>query len=346
MAARIEVDAPGGSYTIQIERGCLARLRELLPDHKHRVIVTNTTLAELYAESLMVWLPDTVIITIPDGEAHKTLETTAQLYADFVAARVDRSSLVIAFGGGVVGDVAGFAASTYMRGVDFVQIPTSLLAMVDSSVGGKVGVDLPQGKNLVGAFKQPQTVIIDPDVLRTLTEREWRCGMAEVIKHGLLADAGLLDSALWSPDLAEQLVRQAVQVKVDIVQQDPYEQGIRAHLNLGHTFGHAIEHVSGYRWAHGEAVAIGLIAAVRTSAQLGLCDAALSGYVEDTLQKVGLPLRMGDLSVDTIYAVMSTDKKWQNGKSRFVLLRRVGQAEIVEGIPREVVYDVLNGLRD
>lgn len=347
MAEQIRVEAPGGAYTVHIEAGSLACAAELLTlVQKRAVIVTNTTLAALYAETLGRYLPDAALITIPDGEQYKTLDTVAGLYADFVAAGLDRNGLVIAFGGGVVGDAAGFAAATYMRGVDFVQIPTSLLAMVDSSVGGKVGVDLPQGKNLVGAFKQPSFVLIDPDVLQTLPQREWRCGMAEVIKHGLLADGGLLDSALWERACAEQLVRRAVQVKVDVVQQDPYEQNVRAHLNLGHTFGHAIEHVSGYNWAHGEAVAIGLVAAARTSARLELCEAALPAFVEETLVKVGLPVRMGDLPTDAIYGVMGTDKKWKNGKSRFVLLRGVEQPEIVEGVPREVVLEVLEDLKD
>jgi 3-dehydroquinate synthetase len=213
--------------------------------------------------------------------------------------------------------------------------------MVDSSVGGKVGVDLPQGKNLVGAFKQPDCVLIDPDVLTTLPEREWRCGMGEVIKHGLLADEGLLDPAMWAKDHAVELVRRAVQVKVDVVQQDPYERGVRAHLNLGHTFAHAIERVSNYSWLHGEAVGVGLVAAARLSYALGMCDSGLAEEVEDIVNKVGLPTRLGKRDPEVLFAAMGTDKKWQAGHSRFVLLRGMCQPEIVEDVPKATVIQVL-----
>jgi 3-dehydroquinate synthetase len=229
-----------------------------------------------------------------------------------------------------------------MRGVRLVQIPTSLLAMVDSSVGGKVGVDLPEGKNLVGAFKQPDAVLVDNDVLRTLPERERRCGMAEVIKHGLLADAGLLNpDILCSPDRVSELIRRAIQVKVDTVQADPYEQNIRAHLNLGHTFAHAIEQASGYGRLHGEAVAVGLLAAVRLSLALGLCDEELVERVSSTLALFELPRTIGDLDPEAIYVAMATDKKWKGGHSRFVLLRRIGEPVIVEDVPKETIIEVL-----
>lgn len=278
---------------------------------------------------------------MPDGEQYKTLETVSKLYVDLVDAGLDRGGSVIALGGGVVGDTAGFAAATYVRGVRLIQIPTSLLSMVDLSVGGKVGVDLPQGKNLVGAFKQPDCVLIDPDVLATLPEREWRCGMGEIIKHGLLADESLLAPELWVKDRAAELVRRAVQVKVDVVQQDPYEHGVRAHLNLGHTFAHAIERVSNYSWLHGEAVGVGLVAAARLSYALGLCDLALAEEVEDIVDKVGLPTRLGDLDPAALFAAMGTDKKWQAGHSRFVLLRGMCQPEIVEDVSKATVIQVL-----
>jgi 3-dehydroquinate synthase len=290
-------------------------------------------------------LPRAALVTMPDGEQFKTLATVATVYGDLVRARLDRGSTVIALGGGVVGDTAGFAAATYMRGVRLVQIPTSLLAMVDSSVGGKVGVDLPEGKNLVGAFKQPDAVIIDPEVLETLPQPEWRNGMAEVIKHGLLADPALLDTSLHSRERAAELVRRAVQVKVDVVQQDPYEKGIRAHLNLGHTFAHAIEQVTQYRWPHGEAVGVGLLAAVQLSSVLFMCDSGLPEMVEDILATTGLPRRLNGLDADAIYAAMATDKKWQNGRSRFVLLRGIAQPEIVEDVPKTAVIDVLRRLK-
>jgi 3-dehydroquinate synthase len=309
------------------------------------VVVTNTTLTALYGEQLADILPNTRLVTMPDGETYKTLDTVAGLYAEFVEAGLDRSSTVFAFGGGVVGDTAGFAAATYMRGVRLVQVPTTLLAMVDSSVGGKVGVDLPQGKNLVGAFKQPDYVLSPLSVLHTLPEREWRCGMAEIVKHGFLADPELLNPELWRIERASELVRRAVQVKVDIVQHDPYEQNVRAHLNLGHTFAHAVEQVSGYRWLHGEAVGVGLVAAARLSYAMGLCDSGLPEAVEDIVSQIGLPTRLGGLDPQALYAAMSTDKKWQGGHSRFILLRGVGQPKIVHDVPKETVLNILEQLQ-
>jgi len=341
MANSIRVNAPGGDYDIHIDSGILGKISQYLPLGKV-VVITNTTLATLYGEKLVTSLPDAALVTMQDGEQFKTLDTVSKLYADLVGAGLDRSGTVIALGGGVVGDTAGYAAATYMRGVRLVQIPTSLLSMVDSSVGGKVGVDLPQGKNLVGAFKQPDCVLVDPDVLVTLPEREWRCGMGEIIKHGLLADEGLLVPELWVKDRAAELVRRAVQVKVDVVQQDPYERGVRAHLNLGHTFAHAIERVSNYSWLHGEAVGVGLVAAARLSYALGMCDSALAEEVEDIVDKVGLPTRLGQLDPEALFAAMGTDKKWQAGHSRFVLLRGMCQPEIVEDVSKATVIQVLH----
>lgn len=346
MAERIRVSAPGGDYDIHIDRGLLKRVGEFIPPGRVAV-VTNTTIAPLYGAQLVKVLPDALLITMPDGEQYKTLDTVSRLYTDFVAARLDRNSTVIALGGGVVGDTVGFAAATYMRGTGLVQIPTSLLAMVDSSVGGKVGVDLPQGKNLVGAFKQPDVVLIDPDVLNTLPKREIRCGMAEVFKHFLLSDqkSDFGDRSLEDIAQLQLLVSQAVQVKVDIVQRDPYEKNIRAHLNLGHTFAHAIEQVSGYQWPHGEAVGVGLLAAARLSNKLGLCGAGLVEQVGSILTLIGLPTSTGSLDPEALYAAMATDKKWQGGRSRFVLLKGVGKPVIVEDVPVEAVTEVLNSLR-
>jgi 3-dehydroquinate synthase len=347
VAERICVDTPGG-YDILIEPGLLGKTQYLAEQFDldgKVVITTNTTLAPIYGEPFAGALPNATLVTMPGGEQFKTLQTVEQLYHDFVKAGLDRSGTVVALGGGVVGDTVGFAAATYMRGVRLVQAPTSLLAMVDSSVGGKVGVDLPEGKNLVGAFKQPDVVLIDTTVLDTLPPREWRCGMAEVIKHGLLADDMLLDPALYSPEFAADLVRRAVQVKVKIVQADPFEHSIRAHLNLGHTFGHAIEQVSGYRWLHGEAVAVGLVAAARLSRRLGLCDESLPKLVDALLSEVGLPMSVDGLSAEEIYDAMSMDKKWHNGRSRFVLLRGVGEPVIVEDVPKENVLQVLEALK-
>lgn len=348
MADRILVTAPDSQYHIVIEAGLLRQTERLAAEFGLGVrsaVVTNTTLAPLYGEALAAALPNAALVTMPDGEQHKTLATVSQIYSDLVNVRLDRGSTVIALGGGVVGDTAGFAAATYMRGVRLVQIPTTLLAMVDSSVGGKVGVDLPEGKNLVGAFKQPDVVLIDPEVLASLPQAEWRNGMAEVIKHGLLADPALLDTNLHTPQRAAELVRRAVQVKVDVVEQDPYEKNIRAHLNLGHTFAHAIEQVTQYQWPHGEAVGVGLLAAARLSYALALCDSTLPEEVEDLLAATGLPRRLNGLDAEAIYAAMATDKKWQNGCSRFILLRGVGLPEIVEDVSKSAVLDVLRLLQ-
>jgi 3-dehydroquinate synthase len=344
--AAVHVNAPGSDYDILIEPGLLRRA-ESWGLRGSVVVITNTTLAPLYGASLAAQL-SAALVTMPDGEPYKTLETVGQLYAGCVSAGLDRGGTVVVLGGGVVGDTAGFVAATYMRGVRLVQVPTSLLAMVDSSVGGKVGVDLPQGKNLVGAFKQPEQVLIDPEALQTLPEREWRCGLAEVLKHGLLADPALLEMASCSqhnaPATAE-LVRRAVQVKVDVVQQDPFEQNIRAHLNLGHTFAHAVEQVSGYRWPHGEAVGVGLLAAARLSYHLNLCAVSLPEQVETILNDAHLPLRLDNLDPQALYAAMATDKKWQNGRSRFVLLRGIGQPEIVENVAPELIIATLEELQ-
>jgi 3-dehydroquinate synthase len=331
-------------YEIHIADGILQSL-PLLVGESRTVIISNPTLLNLYQERLQQLLPDAVYITMADGERHKNLETVSQLYEGCFAAGLDRKGKVIAFGGGVVGDTAGYVAATFMRGVSFIQVPTSLLAMVDSSVGGKVGVDHTQGKNLIGAFKHPDAVLIDPSVLHTLPDREWRCGMAEVIKHGFLADPELLNPTLWEKTRAAELVALAVKVKVAIVQQDPYEAGIRAHLNLGHTFGHAIEKVSKFAWPHGEAVAMGLICAAHLSYKLGLCQPTLVDTVTEVVRQVGLPIHIGDLEPKAIYAAMSTDKKWKSGRSQFVVLRAVGQPMIYEGVPKEMVLDVLRSLQ-
>ncbi|MBW4436122.1 MAG: 3-dehydroquinate synthase [Pleurocapsa minor GSE-CHR-MK-17-07R] len=360
----LPVNNPEGRYDILIEPGLVRRLApvaEKLGLTGRVAVVANETVGPLYGETIARALPNATLITIPDGEQYKTLATVEKLYGDFVAAGLDRSSTVIALGGGVTGDTVGFAAASYMRGVRLIQWPTSLLAIVDSSVGAKVGVDLPQGKNLVGAFKQPEHVLIDPTVLPTLPERELRCGMAEAIKHGLIADSGLVEEiiALHSPPhwLDDRMMNSAsyfealagllprmIQVKINVVQEDPYEKGIRAHLNLGHTFAHAIERVSGYAWPHGEAVGVGLIAAALLSLRVGLCSTETIDTVRTALRAVALPMTTRGMDPDAIYQAMATDKKWQAGKSRFVLLKGVGKPVVREGVPADDVLAVLQDL--
>ncbi len=341
---RIPVTTPDGAYDILIGSGLLGDVvahPERYDIATRSVVITDTNVAQLYGEPWVQQTPQAALIVMPAGEQHKTLDTVRMLYDQLVVARADRSTTIVALGGGVVGDTAGFAAATYMRGLRLVQIPTTLLAMVDSSVGGKVGVDLPQGKNLVGAFKQPTLVLVDPNVLTTLPSVEWQAGMAEVIKHGLLADADLLDPSLHTPERAAELIARAVRVKVGIVQEDPFERGIRAYLNLGHTFGHAIEQVTQYRWLHGFAVAAGLVAALRLSQRLGMLDEQLVMQVEGVLCSIGLPTRMGALNPQALYDAMATDKKWQSGASRFVLLKGMCEPTIVTGVPVEDVLAVL-----
>ncbi|MDE2774568.1 MAG: 3-dehydroquinate synthase [Chloroflexota bacterium] len=333
----------GGGYPIIVGRGLLDWLTEeaeSLGLANHVVVITNETVAPLYGERLVRALPNANLLIVRDGEEHKNLDTVRGIYDKLLALGADRGSTIIALGGGVIGDMAGFVAATYMRGVDLLQMPTTLLSMVDSSVGGKVGVDLPQGKNLIGAFKQPRCVIIDTDVLQTLPPAQWRCGMAEVVKHGLIARPALLNPDLWDLQRAEDLVRQAVQVKIDVVEVDPYERGIRAHLNLGHTFGHAIEKVTEFAIPHGEAVAIGIVKAARLSRNLGLIDEGLVERILKIMWRLELPT---DIALDSErwYAAMATDKKWQAGNSRLVVLKSLGEAAIIEGLSKEEICAVL-----
>ncbi|NDJ85303.1 MAG: 3-dehydroquinate synthase [Chloroflexi bacterium] len=340
------IHSPQQSYPMLIEHGVLGHLSELLEVYglggRRIVIGTDEVVARLYGHHLTTTLPNAALVTMPSGETFKNLDTVRQLYGHLARLHLDRHGVVIALGGGVVGDTFGYAAATYMRGVRFVQIPTTLLAMVDSSVGGKVGVDTEVGKNLVGAFKQPDLVVIDPDVLTSLPEEEFSAGMAEVIKHALLADPSLLDK---DRPLAER-IRAAVQVKINVVQRDPYEQGERMHLNLGHTFAHAIERVSGYVWRHGDAVGLGLVAAGNLSVRLGLLDPETAQTIEDVVREAHLPTRYRHLSPESLWEAMRTDKKWRDGRSHFVVLRGLGSPDMADDVPRETVLAVLEELRE
>lgn len=341
---KLHVTTPGGGYDILIQPGILATLVDVLAEYGlagRTIVGTNTTVAPLYGRALAESLPDAVTVTLQDGEQYKTLQTCEAIYSGLVKLGLDRKGLVLAIGGGVIGDTMGYVAATYMRGVRLIQIPTTLLSMVDSSVGGKTGVDLPEGKNLVGAFKQPELVVIDPDVLSTLPDVEWRCGLAETVKHGLLADPVLLDTALLKRDRITEFLPRAIRVKIDVVEQDPYEAGIRAHLNLGHTFGHALEMLSGFTWKHGEAVAVGLAAAARLSARLGLCSPDLPVRVEAVLRELELPTNFGSYSPEGLWQAMASDKKWVSGSARFVLLEDIGKPVVVNDVPEEHVLDLL-----
>jgi shikimate kinase/3-dehydroquinate synthase len=349
---RLPVTHPTGQYDVLIGADLLPNLAELAHIRGPIVLITDSHVGPLHAHRLG---KVACTVTIPAGEQHKTLSTVQTIYDQLLAARIDRQATVVALGGGVVGDVAGFVAATYLRGVDFVQCPTSLLAMVDASVGGKTGVDLPQGKNLVGAFKQPTAVLADITTLHTLPPVEFAAGMAEVVKHGLINNPelfGRLESGDWrftnqSPIAnLQSLVATAIAVKRDVVQEDPFEQGRRATLNLGHTFGHAIEQVSGYRIRHGEGVALGLVAAAHLSAQLEYCDPALQGRIEAVLKAQGLPTRIpAAYDPAQIYAAMFTDKKKAAGQLRFILLRDVGDVFISGDVVEKDVVATLTAVQ-
>jgi 3-dehydroquinate synthase len=254
---------------------------------------------------------------------------------------------VLALGGGVTCDVAGFAAATYMRGLPVVQVPTTLLSMVDASVGGKTAVDLPQGKNLVGAFKQPALVAIDPDVLATLPPPERASGMAELIKHGVLADPELFEELAQgapNPDAWSRLIARSLQVKIDVVEEDPFEQGRRAVLNLGHTAGHALEQLSRYRMRHGEGVSIGMGVAARIAVELGLAQAGLPEEIGVVLAAHHLPTSCPPMDAGAVWEAMGRDKKKRGKVLRWILPKRIGEVEIVEGVDRAVVVAVLRGM--
>ncbi|MBP7963322.1 MAG: 3-dehydroquinate synthase [Caldilineaceae bacterium] len=346
----IPVSTPTGANPIHIGDGLLAHVGGLLRESGVRpgsaAIVSNPDVAQIYAgvvaQSLSAAGFDPRICTVPEGEAHKTLASIASLYDQFLDAGLDRHSPIIALGGGVVGDMAGFAAASYLRGVPFVQIPTTLLSMVDASVGGKTGVDLPQGKNLVGAFKQPEVVIIDPAVLETLPAAEFRSGMAEVIKHGILADPALF-AALEGDGPADlaSMIADAVRVKVAVVQEDPFERGRRATLNLGHTFGHAIELVSQFRVRHGEGVGLGLVASAHMAAALGLCDGALAQRITALVERIGLPIHVSGYDVDEVYAAMAHDKKRVGKNVRFIVPRSIGDVILIDHPGEDVVKKAL-----
>jgi 3-dehydroquinate synthase len=285
---------------------------------------------------------DPALITIPPGEAYKNLDTIQRLWDGFLEHGLDRTSTVIALGGGVVGDLAGFAAGTYMRGINWVALPTSLLAMVDASLGGKTGFDLPQGKNLIGSFYPPKLVLADPQMLHTLPEAEFSSGMAEVVKHGIIAEPELFDLCARGlqhiEDELESVVKRAIAVKIRIIEDDPYERGFRAALNLGHTVGHAVELVSRFRLRHGEAIAIGMVAEAELAERMHLAKEGLSDRIAAVLAGLGLPVHIpADLPREQILRTMRTDKKKHAKAIRFALPVEIGKVELVDVTDLETV---------
>jgi len=305
------------------------------------IIVTDENVAKFHLEKLQVALNAKSII-IPAGEAHKNLETISRLWHGFVEAGLDRKSTVIALGGGVVGDMAGFAASTYMRGINWIAVPTTLLSMVDASLGGKTGFDLPEGKNLVGAFYPPKLVLADPSLLLTLSDRELRSGMAEVVKHGIISDPELFAMCNrgmdWVKGNLEEVVKRAMAVKIKVIEEDPYEKGFRAALNLGHTVGHAVELVSKFELRHGEAIAIGMLVEAAYSARVGLATSGVVRAVQDSLSALNLPIAIPkEMPREEIIHAMRMDKKKNAKVIRFALPVEIGKVELVDVADLEMV---------
>jgi shikimate kinase / 3-dehydroquinate synthase len=316
------------------------------------LVVTDEYVASLHGESMLTSLREAgfipKMITVPAGEAYKNLDTIQKLWNGFLEHGLDRKSTVIAFGGGVISDMAGFAAATYMRGINWVCVPTTLLSMVDASLGGKTGFDLPQGKNLIGAFYPPKLVLADPHLLKTLSEAELISGMAEVVKHGVIADPELF--ALCAPGIEcikedlEQVVKRAMAVKIQIIEDDPYEKGFRAALNLGHTVGHAAELVSRFELRHGEAIAIGMVVEAKFAERIGVAKNGLSDEIAAVLTKLGLPIRIPDqLPREEILEAMRMDKKKNAASIRFALPVEIGKVELVDVTDLESVLQEEEG---
>lgn len=348
------------SYPIHIGEDLLARTDLLAPHiHGSRVaVVTNETVAALYLDRVMQnfkqWRP--LSIVLPDGEQYKTLETLDRIYTALLAARSDRKTTLVALGGGVVGDMTGFAAATYQRGVPFIQLPTTLLAQVDSSVGGKTGVNHPLGKNMIGAFHQPQCVLIDTRTLSTLPDNELSAGLAEVIKYGLIGDGEFFG---WLEQNLDRLLARDAQAlayaiersctdKARVVAADEREAGVRALLNLGHTFGHAIETGMGYgAWLHGEAVAAGLCMAADLSRRLGWLTAGDTARIEQLVRRARLPTRAPhSLGGAQLRELMNVDKKVEAGQLRLVLPKGLGQSVITAEVPAALLLETLDQCRE
>jgi 3-dehydroquinate synthase len=357
----IEVQLPGAPYPVLVGSGLLADIDHLIevPPHAERVAVVSSGVpcdryAPIVAESLRRLRLEVDLIRLPDGEAHKTIATLEECCRAFARIPLARNDLVVAVGGGVIGDLAGFAAAIWHRGVPVVQVPTTLLGQVDAAVGGKTAVDLPEGKNLVGAFHQPLAVVADTGTLATLPERQRRAGLAEVLKYGFIADAEVLttleehaaSAVSGSPDLLADLVRRSVAVKARIVAADERESSERALLNYGHTVGHAIEALGSYTtFLHGEAVALGMVFAARLGERLGISEPGLADRTVQVLRELGLPTGGVQLDVDGVWELLRRDKKARGGV-RFVLCPRPGEAVVIDPPERAVVDEVLASLTD
>jgi 3-dehydroquinate synthase len=354
---KVKIDLADRSYDILIGRGLLERTGEFLKERvkaSRVIVITHPGINRLYGERVIAGLRQNGFnperIEIPEGEGSKTLDEAGRLYDRLVELNCDRHSVLAALGGGVIGDLTGFVAATFMRGVPFIQIPTTLLAQVDSSVGGKTAVNHPRGKNLIGAFYQPRLVVVDVDTLQTLPQDEFRAGMAEVIKYGVIADRDLFEfidenaKAILGLDLAalEHIIETSCAIKARVVEKDERESQYRMILNFGHTIGHALEALTAYSGLkHGEAVAIGMVYAARLSQEIGKCSDDASRRIRALVEKVGLPCRLPKLKVGEIIEAMYLDKKAENKNIRFILVKDIGFVEIADGVSESVLQKIL-----
>ena len=356
----VKVPLGARSYSILIGNGLLSQLGKRCADLQlgtRCAVITDATVAPLYSAAALKSLKsagfDPILITVPAGETAKSLKNVNACYDQLAKHRIERKSFIVALGGGVVGDLAGFVAATYLRGISFVQVPTTLLAQVDSSVGGKVGVNLAAGKNLVGAFYQPRIVLCDLDTLDTLPEREFRAGLAEVIKYGIIYDAPLfkrlerdLDKvAAGDPKTLTQVVARCCEIKADVVGQDETESGLRAILNFGHTIGHAIEAISGYgKYLHGEAISIGQVAAAKLSNRLTGLPHKDVERITAIFSNAGLPItiKLNKGQRDKLFAAMKLDKKVSSGEVKFVLAEKIGSVKWGQKVPTDLINEVLD----
>lgn len=348
----IEVRLSERAYTIRIQPGVLDQAGTVLEELALKgpaTIITDTRVGPLYADRVLdcIGRDRAAVVQFPEGEQNKNLDTVRNLYDRLLDLNRARDSFVIALGGGVVGDIAGFVAATFLRGVPFIQIPTSLLAQVDSSIGGKVGVDLPQGKNLVGAFYQPGTVLLDPEVLKTLEKRHLINGMVEVFKHGVILHDRLFDyleenldkMMALDMDTLVEVIGRSCRIKTDVVEQDERESGIRAILNFGHTVGHAIETCNEYEgWLHGEAVAVGMLVETRIAQKMGLTADGTFQRQQRLYSRAGLPVVIPKLDKEKFQNAIFHDKKNLGSKIRMILPLEIGKVEIVNDVPFETIW--------
>ena len=356
----VDVNLGSRSYRIVVASGALQsvgeRLRELRLGSR-AALVSDGAIMRLYGKTVVASLESAgftvTTIDVPEGEAAKTLAVAEHCWDRLLTAGLDRTSTVLALGGGAVGDVAGFAAATYMRGINFIQLPTTVLAQVDASIGGKTAIDHPLGKNMIGAFHQPRLVVVDPAVARTLPEREFRSGLAEIVKHGIVLDADYFAelerdlAPLAARDLGvlERIIGGSCRLKAAVVERDEREAELRHVLNYGHTIGHALEAATGYtRYAHGEAVSLGIVAEARLARRLGIADDETTTRQERMLETLGLPVRAPSIDVEPIVSAMARDKKAKDGRVPFVLAPRIGAFRIVYDVPTTEIHAVIASL--